>query len=573
MLRQWVTQPLIDAKAIKERLASVRDFVEHTALRSKIKESLKGINDLERIMGRVGCRTANARDLVALRNSIRRIPEIMLALNESSAAMLVDIRQRMDPLKELGARLETTLVDDPPVSLREGALIRSGIDTQLDELRSIMKNSKDFINRLRLKESERTGIPNLKIGFNKVFGYYIEITKANLKQAGAKIPEDYIRKQTLVNAERYVTQELKEKEETILNAEEKSKDLEYQLFEELREFVSGYTRKIQQQAALIAVLDSLISLAEAAISNDYVEPEITTDDRIHIEEGRHPVLELINLDHPFVPNDTTLDNRENQIIIITGPNMAGKSTYIRQVALITLMAHIGSFVPARKASVCVVDRIFTRVGAMDHLARGQSTFLVEMNEAANIMHNATSRSLVILDEIGRGTSTYDGLSIAWAVIEHLHNTKRCTPKTLFATHYHEVTELENYLSRAKNFNVAVLEEADRIVFLYKIVRGGTDRSYGIYAAQLAGIPNEVVRRAGEILQSMEEERSIDVKGPTPRHLRKSTGDSGAIQLSFLEKNMPDPVIEKLKDMDVNNMTPLQALHTLQKLIEEAKKKK
>lgn len=574
LLKQWLTQPLLDITAIKLRLEAVREFYQHTALRTQIKESLKGINDLERIMGRVGCRVANARDLVALRQSLGKIPAIISALQNCTATVLTRILSQLDPLSELRERLEQTLVPDPPLSLRDGGLIRNGVNQELDELRNIMKNSKDYINQLRLKEIKRTGVQNLKIGYNKVFGYYIEISHASLKQPGVKIPPDYIRKQTLVNAERFVSAELKEKEEIIVNAEEKSKELEYQLFEELRQFVTGYTAQIQTQARLLAELDCYISLAEVAISNDYVEPEICDGDEIKITDGRHPVLELMNLEHPFVPNDALLDNRENQILIITGPNMAGKSTYIRQVALIVLMAHVGSFVPAKKARICIVDRIFSRVGAMDYLTKGQSTFLVEMNETANILNNATSRSLVILDEIGRGTSTYDGLSIAWAVIEHLHNTPGVQPKTLFATHYHEVTELEQYLPRVKNYNVAVLEEKDRIVFLYKIIRGSTDRSYGIYAAQLAGLPPATIERAREILQSLEDERSIDVKGPTPRHIKQrlKREQSGAIQLTFFDiLQSSHPLIKRLQELNIEHLTPLQAFQILGELINEAKK--
>ncbi|MCD6385568.1 DNA mismatch repair protein MutS, partial [Candidatus Sumerlaeota bacterium] len=576
LLRQWITQPLRDKNAIQRRLEAVREFYQNSPLRTQIKDALKGINDLERIIGRVSLRSANARDLLALGNSLARISQIISAIQNCTSTLLTSILQQLNPLTDLRQRVENTLVADPPLTLRDGGLIRNGVDPKLDELRSIMKDSRAFINQLLLKEKRRTGCQNLKIGYNKVFGYYIEITRANLRQPGVHIPEEYIRKQTLVNAERFITPELKEKEEIILNAEEKSKELEYQLFEALRQEVAGYSREIQTQARLIAELDCLLSLAEVAIRNDYCEPEITDGDEIHIEDGRHPVLELMNLDTPFVPNSTHIDNRENQILIITGPNMAGKSTYIRQVALITLMAHIGSFVPARKARICVVDRIFTRVGAMDYLAKGQSTFLVEMNETANILHNATSRSLVILDEIGRGTSTYDGLSIAWAVIEYLHNSPHCRPKTLFATHYHEVTELEEYLPRVKNYNVAVLEESDRIVFLYKIVRGSTDRSYGIYAARLAGIPPQTLERAREILQSLEDERSIDVRGPTPRHLkRQHKKESRAVQLSIFDKLTPiqHPVLKKLKELDINQLTPLQALQTLQQLIEDAKKEK
>jgi DNA mismatch repair protein MutS len=417
----------------------------------------------------------------------------------------------------------------------------------VDQLRELTRDSKSWIQRMQKEEIRRTGIPKLKIGYNKVFGYYIEVTKPNLHLA----PGDYIRKQTLVGAERFVTPALKEKEEIILNAEERLQ----------------YIIPVQELAQRLGEIDCLRSLAESAIAGGYIRPEIHEDSRLEIIEGRHPVLEAVQADPPFVPNDAHLDNETCQIALITGPNMAGKSTYIRQVALITLLAHVGSFVPARRASIGLVDRIFTRVGAMDYLVKGQSTFLVEMNETANILNNATDHSLVILDEIGRGTSTYDGLSIAWAVLESLHNRNGRRPKTLFATHYHELVELENHLARLKNFNVAVLEEKDRIVFLYKIVPGGTDRSYGIYAAQLAGVPNETLTRAREILFDLECGNPVIIKSAGRKPSRAPTDSN--LQMTFFD-GLTHPALEKLRSLNVNELTPLEALKILDELTKESR---
>ncbi|MCH8859454.1 MAG: DNA mismatch repair protein MutS, partial [Proteobacteria bacterium] len=507
-LRQWILQPLNEKPAIERRLGAVEDFYDSVNMRGQILEALKGVYDLERILGRVACRSANARDLVSLRLTLERVPEILTSLSAAGSELLRDQVDEIDPHDELRDLLEQALVDEPPMGLREGGMIRDGHNPELDELHSISRDIKGWINAMRQGEIERTGIQNLKIGFNRVFGYYIEISKSNI----GSVPDDYIRKQTLVNAERYVTPELKEKEEVILNAEEKINALEFELFEAIRDRVSETVASLQGLGAALAEIDCLAALAESAVAGGYARPEITEDGRLEIREGRHPVLETLDLGGAFVPNDSDMDPASNQIILITGPNMAGKSTYIRQVALITLMAHMGSFVPARSASIGLVDRIFTRVGAMDRLTKGQSTFLVEMSETANILNNATSNSLVILDEIGRGTSTYDGLSIAWSVIEYLHNRKNCRPKTLFATHYHELTDLENTLERVRNANVAVLEENDEVVFLYKIVAGPTDRSYGIYAAQVAGVPEKAVARAKEILFQLECGETVRARG-------------------------------------------------------------
>ncbi|HFE53844.1 MAG TPA: DNA mismatch repair protein MutS, partial [Bacteroidetes bacterium] len=475
------------------------------------------------------------------------------------------IREKLDPLAELADEIGRALVEDPPLLVTEGGLIREGYNEELDDLRRTARAGKDWIARLQATERERTGISSLRVGYNKVFGYYIEVTKPNL----SKVPPDYIRKQTLVNAERFITPELKEQEEKVLGAEERIASLEYELFDALRQKAAEHAEAILANGQLLARLDCLASLAQVAFENDYHRPEIDDSDEIVIQDGRHPVVErLLPAGEQFVPNDTRLNNRDNQILIITGPNMAGKSTYLRQVALIVLMAQMGSFVPARKARIGTVDKIFTRVGASDNLAGGESTFLMEMNETANILNNATPRSLIVLDEIGRGTSTFDGLSIAWAVVEYLHNTSRVAAKTLFATHYHELTELARVLPRVKNYNVLVKEWGDHVVFLRKIEEGAADRSYGIQVARLAGLPEAVIERAKEVLENLEAEELAP--GAVPRlALRKKVRRSGrkpvvAVQLDLFEEQ--DRKLRKaLMELDVNNLTPLQALVKLAEL--------
>lgn len=571
MLAQWLLQPLKSKPMIDERLDAVEEISTDMMLREDISEKLKGIYDLERIVGRIGCRSANPKDLFSLRLSLDKIPALKTTLLKCKSQMLKKLGEMIEALPELYQLLSDAILDNPSYLVHEGGIIKDGYNKQLDELRAVSRDSKTWINQLRQKEVERTGIQNLKISFNKVFGYYIEITHANLKD-NITLPSDYIRKQTLVNAERYITPELKEKEDIILHAEERIKELEFKLFDELREKTSSEAKKIQTLAQNIATLDCLYSFAIAALKHNYSKPTINTEGKIEIKEGRHPVIEAINLERAFVPNDTLLDDDKKQILIITGPNMAGKSTYIRQVALITLMAHVGSFVPASMSNISLVDRIFTRVGATDYLVKGQSTFLVEMNETANILNNASSQSLVILDEIGRGTSTYDGLSIAWAVVEHLHNKKGCNPKTLFATHYHELLELENVLPRVKNYNVAVLEEKDKIIFLYKIVKGGTDRSYGIYAAQLAGIPPDVVIRAKDILFNLQNGNPIQVFTTVRKTLspKKEEPKPEMLQLSLFDF-MEHPAIKKLREIDITKITPIEAINVLFELTEIAKK--
>jgi len=482
--------------------------------------------------------------------------------------LLSQLLNEIDPLETLTQALVLALGDSPPVSVREGGMIQAGYSAELDELRTLATDSKSWIAALRQREADASGIPNLKIGFNRVFGYYLEVSNSHAE----KVPANWVRKQTLAGGERFVTPELKQKEEIILHADEKSRELEFELFDKLRDEVCAAARQIQATARGLASLDALLSLARTACARRYVKPQMleeTGSGELTIREGRHPVLESIKGDSPFVPNDTRLNNDSEQILLITGPNMAGKSTFIRQVALITLMAHIGSFVPAAEAKMCAVDRIFTRVGAMDHLAKGQSTFLVEMSETANILNNATDSSLVILDEIGRGTSTYDGLSIAWSVVEYLHNTPRRRPKTLFATHYHELAGLEGVLARVRNYNVAVHEEEDKIAFLYRILRGHTDHSYGIYAAQVAGLPRSAVDRARRILSDLENGNAIHVqpsgaaKGTAPIQIEERT-----VQLTLFDAS-DHPVLERLRKTDINSLTPLQALSLIAELKHEA----
>ena len=593
MLRAWILQPLKDVAAIRARLDAVEELYGHSDLRHRLGECLDRVYDLERIISRIGLGGAGPRDLVALRSSLQQVQPIIDTLSgpgsrsdeeggeedpflgggeevAERSAMLADIRDRLDPHPDLLGLLERALADEVPYALRDGGVIRDGYNAKLDEYRSLATDTSAWIEEMRQGEIARTGIQNLKIKYNKVFGFFIEVSKGNLDA----VPADYVRKQTLVNAERFITPELKEKEEVILHAHEKIEELETELFEQVRDEAARRTRSVQRLASHLATLDTLFGLAMAAISGNYVKPEIDDGDTIDIRDGRHPVVEALQGDRPFVPNDMTLSNGGEQIQIITGPNMAGKSTYIRQAALLTLMAQMGSFVPARSARVGVVDRIFTRVGAMDYLVRGQSTFLVEMNETANILNNATDRSLVILDEIGRGTSTYDGLSIAWAVVEYLHSTEGCRPKALFATHYHELSDLADQLPHVGNLNTAVLEKGGEITFLYKIVAGATDHSYGIYAARVAGLPRTAIDRAEAVLHSLEfgsPPRAGGSANPAlkPDKRKKVDAGEGMMQLSLFD-GMTHPVVERLRNVDVNAMTPVEALKTLAEMIEEAR---
>ncbi len=569
LLRQFVEQPLLDIKKIKLRQEGVFELVNNTFLRADLRGELKKIQDLERLLGKIVYGTANARDLIALKNSLKALPTIKEVLAKVESNILRQSLERLDELNDVYSLIERSINDEPPLTLREGNLIKEGFNQEVDRLRQAGSEGKVWMTNLEAKEREKTGIKSLKVGFTSVFGYYIEVTKPNLHL----VPPDYTRKQTTANAERFVTSELKEKESLILGAEEKIVVLEYELFLEVRKQVASQSERIQTSAKIIAFLDVLSSLAEVALDNNYVKPEIVAGDEILIYDGRHPVIEKVQQDERFVPNDARLDNRENQLLILTGPNMAGKSTYLRQVALIVLMAQMGSFIPAKEAKIGLVDRIFTRVGARDDLAFGQSTFMMEMNEVANILHNATSKSLIVLDEIGRGTSTFDGLSIAWAVAEYIHNQKKIAAKTLFATHFHELTKLSETLPRVKNYNVAVKEEGDEVIFLRKIIPGGADRSYGIHVARLAGLPWEVLNRAKVILQEMED-KSIDSQRlssirPRPEAGRKEETSPG--QLSFLKPTF-DPLKKELEDLDINSLTPLEALNKLSELQKKVKGK-
>ncbi len=560
-LTGWLNRPLNRLEPILERLDAVDEFYNEKDARRTLRERFKDISDLERLTTKVVTGKANPRDMKALARSLKNVPEITGDLSAMKSPVLVHIHGVLDPCEPVISRIDEALVEDPPQAMTDGGVIKEGYNAELDELRKLAFSGKDWIARLQKTERERTLISSLKVGFNRVFGYYIEITKPHL----SKVPADYIRKQTLVNAERFITPELKEMEEKILNAEESLVGLEQKLFDELRTFVSGFAPSIQENGHQIGILDCLVSLAAVAEANRYVKPEIRSDDEIMIEEGRHPVVErLLPPGEPFIPNDVNVGRDENQILIITGPNMAGKSTYIRQVGLIVLLAQIGSFVPATRARIGIVDRIFTRVGAQDNVAGGESTFLVEMNETANILNNASPRSLILLDEIGRGTSTFDGLSIAWAVAEYLHMNERVRAKTLFATHYHELTELALIFPRVKNFNVAVKEWGDHIVFLRKIVPGGCDHSYGIQVARLAGLPKEVIDRAKEVLKNLEANEL------TPNELPKlALGKSTALlvaepQMSLFSEE-ENRLREALKGLDLDNLTPLEALKKLTEL--------
>jgi len=564
LLRRWLQYPLLDKKKIDQRLDAVEEAKENLTLRRSLRESLDGIYDLERLNSRIVLAHSNARDLLALKRSLKRVPEIKNQLSSLKSEPFVKIYEGLDDLADISDLIERAICDDPPMTLREGGIIRPGYSQELDEIVEISKNGKEWISRLEKKEREATGINSLKVGFNKVFGYYIEVSKTHLKS----VPDHYIRKQTLVGGERYITEDLKAYETKVLEAEERRSLLEYELFQTIRERVAQENLRIQHTASLLAKLDVLLSLAELADENDYVKPDVHNNGRIFLEEARHPVIEKLMSGERFIPNTIEMDNDSRQVLIITGPNMAGKSTLLRQVALIVLMAQIGSFVPARSASITLIDRIFTRVGALDNLSQGQSTFMVEMQETANILNTATDRSLVILDEIGRGTSTFDGLSIAWAVAEYLHDWKGKGIKTLFATHYHELTDLATTRPRVKNYNIAVKEWNDEIIFLRRLVEGGTNRSYGIQVARLAGIPKEVVERAKEVLRNIEEGELDSVGRPNLARSRnrKMAHDDSSVQLSLF-KTPEQTVIETIKGLNISTMTPLEALNRLNELKE------
>jgi len=598
LLKKFILQPLMNIQEIDGRLDAVEELVNNGFLRDDLHETFTGVKDVERIISRISFGTGGARELVAFRESFKVLPQVKELVSGASSALVRKIETEIDPLPELVAELERAVVNSPPATVREGGFIRDGFNPQLDEFRDAARHGKKWIASLEEKERKRTGIKNLRIKYNRVFGYFLEVSKANLRL----VPEDYIRKQTMANAERFITPELKEMENTILSANEKSTALEYELFVQLRDMVAEKVVESQTTARAVGMIDALLSLSVVAVENSFVRPQLSTGTRIDIKDGRHPVVEQ-NTEVNFVPNDTNLDCEDEQILLITGPNMAGKSTYMRQVALIVLMSQIGSFVPARQAEIGLVDRIFTRVGAFDDLNRGQSTFMVEMLQLANILNSATSRSLVILDEIGRGTSTFDGLSIAWAVVDYIHDRSRIGARTLFATHYHQLTEQEHLLKRVKNYHITVLDRKDDIVFLRKIERGPADKSYGIEVAALAGLPGEVVEKSKSVLGMIEEENHITVDKllPDKKQLqtvlfdgtvisrvaeggamegRNQNGKMGNRQTIGTEEgdgqDIPEnlrKLSEELKKIDVMRITPIDAisrLYELKKLVEEKK---
>ncbi|HUU51122.1 MAG TPA: DNA mismatch repair protein MutS [Nitrospinota bacterium] len=564
-IKKWILRPLLNASEIRKRQDVVDEFLSNTILRGEVREALKEVYDLERLAGRISLSAANARDLSALKKSVLVLPRLNELINQSSSPLLNDLLSKWDNLQDIGELIERSIQENPPYSINEGGMIKEGFNSKLDELRKITKAGKDWISNFEAQEKKKTGINSLRVGYNKVFGYYIEVTKKNIPL----IPPDYIRKQTLVNAERYITPELKEYEIKVLNAQEEICVLEYNIFQEIRESIIKEVNRIQKIAGIISTIDVLASFAEASSLYNYVKPKINENDVIHIAEGRHPVLEQIDVNNKFVPNDALIDCENNQILIITGPNMAGKSTYLRQVALIVLMAQTGSFVPAKQAEIGMVDRIFTRVGAQDFLTRGQSTFMVEMNEAANILNNATKKSLIILDEIGRGTSTFDGISIAWSIVEYIHD--KLEAKTLFATHYHELADLSLVLKKIRNYNFAVKEWNNEIIFLRRIVPGSTDRSYGIQVARLAGIPKEILERAKEVLCNLEN-TELDNKGkPKISYKKRGNQEEMGEQFSLFAKRV-DVLMEEIKRIDINNTTPMEAIKILHKISLLAKDK-
>ena len=558
LIRRWLNNPLLDAKQINKRLDAVEELKDNIILRGDLSDLLKKVYDIERLAGKISYGSANGRDLISLKNSAKQLPEIKKVLANAKSGLLSELYSELDVLKDVYDLINKTIVEEPPIAIKEGGLIKKGYDKEIDQLKEATTNGKNWIVKLEVEEREKTGIKGLKVGFNKVFGYYIEVTKSNI----SLVPDRYIRKQTLTNGERYITEELKNLENQILGAEEKVVNLEYNVFVEVRSKIEAQIERLQKSAGVVAMLDGLCSFATVAEDMNYVRPQVDNSGVIDIKDGRHPVIEKILPSGSFVQNDTYLDKNENRLSIITGPNMAGKSTYMRQVALITLMAQVGSFVPASYARIGIVDKIFTRVGASDDLSMGQSTFMVEMMEVAQILKEATSNSLVILDEIGRGTSTYDGLSIAWAVAEYISDTEKCGAKTLFATHYHELTDLENKLDGVKNYSIAVKEKGEDIIFLRKIVKGGTDESYGVHVAKLAGVPQVVTKRANEILKSIEKKNVLNNK-----KLEKQDKNVADGQLTMYNYKLAE-LAHELDKVDVNELTPIEALNTLVKIKEK-----
>ena len=567
-LRSYVEQPLIDRDEIEQRLEALEELNKNGMLRDEIREYLGPVYDLERLISRISYKSANPRDLIAFQTSLAMLPHIKCILSDMQTPLLKELYEELDTLEDLCKLVSDSIREDPPIAMKEGGIIKDGYNAEVDKLRNAKSDGKDWLAKLEADEREKTGIKNLRIKYNKVFGYYLEVTNS-FKDL---VPDYYTRKQTLANAERYIIPELKELEDTILGAEDKLYALEYQLYSEVRDTIGKEVVRIQKTAKAIAKLDAFASLALVAEQNNYVRPKMNDKGLIDIKDGRHPVVEKMISNDMFICNDTYLNDKKDRISIITGPNMAGKSTYMRQTALIVLMAQIGSFVPASSANIGVVDRIFTRVGASDDLASGQSTFMVEMTEVANILRNATSKSLLILDEIGRGTSTFDGLSIAWAVIEYISNSKLLGAKTLFATHYHELTELEGKIENVNNYCIAVKEKGDDIIFLRKIVKGGADKSYGIQVARLAGVPQSVTDRAKEIVEELVQAdvtgriKDIEVQGQeSSKQKTKHFDEVDLAQMSLFDTVKDDDVIKEIKDLDLANLTPIDALNTLYQL--------
>lgn len=567
-LRKYVEQPLIDKESIVKRLDAVAELKDNAICREEIREYLNPVYDLERLVGKITYQSANPRDLIAFQSSLSMLPSVKCILKDMESDLLKEIYEELDPLEELCDLVGRAIQEEPPLAMKEGGIIKDGYNEEVDRLRKAKSEGKNWLADLETKEREKTGIKNLRIRYNKVFGYYLEVTNS-FKDL---VPDYYTRKQTLANAERYIIPELKELEDTILGAEDKLCALEYELYCEVRNTIAAELTRIQRTAKAVAKLDVIASLALVAERNNYVRPKINEKGVIDIRDGRHPVVEKMIPNDMFIANDTYLDDKKQRISIITGPNMAGKSTYMRQAALIVLMAQLGSFVPASSANIGLVDRIFTRVGASDDLASGQSTFMVEMNEVANILRNATSNSLLILDEIGRGTSTFDGLSIAWAVVEYISNSKLLGAKTLFATHYHELTELEGKISNVNNYCIAVKEKGDDIVFLRKIVKGGADKSYGIQVAKLAGVPDPVINRAKEIVEELVtaditgKVKNIAVQGSeTKKKTQKKLDEVDLTQFSLFDTVKDDDVLNELKELDISHMTPMDAMNKLYQL--------
>ena len=560
LLRRWISDPLIDVKEINNRLEAVKEFKDDIILRGELSSSLKGVYDIERLAGKISYGSANARDLNSLKSSASKLPAIKNMLANAKSGMLRKIYDDLDTLDDIFQLIDKAIVDEPPILITEGGIIKMGYSPEIDELKTAMIDGKTWLVQLEAREREETGIKGLKVGYNKVFGYYLEVTKSYLSQ----VPDRYIRKQTLTGGERYITEELKELESKVLGAEEKVVALEYKAFTEIREHIKSQIQRLQKSAMAVSQLDVLCSFAQVAEDFNYCMPEVDDSGIIDVKDGRHPVIEKMLPSGAFVANDTYIDKDSNRVSIITGPNMAGKSTYMRQVALITLMAQIGSFVPATSAHIGVVDKIFTRVGASDDLSMGQSTFMVEMMEVANILKEATANSLVVLDEIGRGTSTYDGLSIAWAVAEYIENKEKCGAKTLFATHYHELTQLEDTLEGVKNYSIAVKEKGEDIIFLRKIIPGGTDESYGVHVARLAGVPKAVTQRANEILKKIERKNVLVNKAQEKEDKKQVSGQLDLYNFKLAE------IAHELDKVNVNELTPIEALNTLVKIKEEIK---